>query len=255
METEKMEKLKTPNLLNEETNKEKSLRTLEKESSSELSGSNKIFFVKLKGDGSGVFKPEFGELPSFREWAGGALYKRERAAYLVDRFLDLGLVPPTVIKEVDGKIGSFQEFINDAKTGYEVEKDKYVPEMTKLWVFDFIIWNSDRNSRNFLFDKDEKKLHAIDNGIAFCKSRFRPSETFYDQPIPEECREKIKNLSSSEDKKSILKDLLEELLPKEEVEACFNRIELLNTKGVITHEDVEKLEEEYQQQKRKYEKI
>lgn len=246
METKKVEKIEQLKSSYTESDKEKTLRTLEKESSSDLKGGcNQTIFVQLKDDGAGIFKPEFGELPSLKEWAGGPLYKRERAAYLVDRFLGFGLVPPTVIKEIDGKIGSFQEFINDAKSSYEVETSKHMSEMKKLWVFDFIIWNPDRHGGNFLFDKDEKKLHAIDNGIAFGKSSFNPNEEFYNQPIPEEFKEKIKNFSSSEDKKSILKDLLEELLSKEEVEACFNRIELLNTGNIITREDVNKLTQEY----------
>jgi hypothetical protein len=243
---EKIEQLKSSY---SESGKEKTLRTLEKESSSDLKGGcNQTIFIKLKNDGSGIFKPKSGEKENLRtEIDKGTYYQRERAAYLVDMFLGFDLVPPTVIKEVEGEIGSFQEFIENAKTGYEIEKE-HDEDMKKLWVFDFIIWNSDRHLRNFLFDKDEKKLHAIDHGLSFGKTGFRSPKFFYDCPIPNDIRKKIKNFISSEDKKSMLKNLLKELLPEDEVENCFSRIELINSKCTIAADDVKRLEYKYTRQ-------
>ena len=71
---------------------EEVLTSREKTKSSELSGGcNKTIFVELKDDGAGVFKPKDGEKKGIRYGVeAGTYYKRERAAYLVDRFLGNG---------------------------------------------------------------------------------------------------------------------------------------------------------------------
>jgi len=242
------ELIKQLELFRRETDKEKELKERKKDYSRDLGGYGGVFFVKLKDDGEGIFKPKNKE----REFLGrrvepGTYYKRERAAYLVDRFLGFNLVPPTVIREIDGEIGSFQEFIPEAKMWHEIrqkdrDKESLKTEMFKLWIFDFIIWNSDRHESNFLLDKNGKKAYAIDNGLSFTADPLILWKNFDGEPVPIEIQEKIKQFSSPEDKKSILKDLLKELLPEEEVTACFKRIEkiakLIEKEGLINDDKI-----------------
>lgn len=225
-----------------ETAKEKELLNSEIESSHELKGgwSGKIIFVKLKDNGAGIFKPKSGESDILRDAVKkGFLYTRERAAYLVDRFLGFGLVPPTVIREIDGEVGSFQEFVEDAKKSHDI-KDQPKIEMIKLWIFDLIIWNSDRHGANFLFDKEEKRVYAIDNSLSFGGARSHHYKQFFREPIPSEIKDELNNLFYSDDKKNVLKNLLEELLPKKQVKASFDRLEsitnLINEKGSMSGE-------------------
>lgn len=189
---------------------------------------NEVSIVALKDDGSGIFKPEKGEAPGFRRAIeAGTYYKRERAAYLVDKLLDFGLVPPTVIRDIDGDIGSFQQFIPGAKAGWEVDSKELQspelrPELVKLWIFDHIIFNSDRHDGNFLVK--ESQVAAIDHGLAFGNSRLLTYENYVGEPIPQEVIDKINNFLERQDLQDILRDLLLELLSQDEVDAFFVRV-------------------------------
>jgi len=212
---------------------EKLLGTKEKESSRKLDGGINIsVIVKLKDDGQGIFKPKSGEANVRGVVREGTYFKRERAAYLVDKFLDLGLVPPTVIRKIDGEIGSLQEFIPDAKTPGELDHKewdqfpkRHKEELMKLWLFDMIIWNSDRHGGNLLVKGE--KIYAIDNGLAFGNDWLHAYQDFDDEPIPESIKEKFRKFLSWDNGLEILSDLLKELLPPQEVETCIARIRLL----------------------------
>lgn len=93
------------------------------------------------------------------------------------------MVPPTVIRNLSskclrksgrgGEVGSFQEFIPKTKSMVELDvsqirdlmKEKEA-ELVKLAIFDYIIYNSDRNMSNYLLDRDNKII-AIDHGLSF----------------------------------------------------------------------------------------
>ncbi|MEK7580279.1 MAG: hypothetical protein AAB465_01535 [Patescibacteria group bacterium] len=221
---------------------ERLLGTREKESTTKLiGGANESIVVKLKDDGRGIFKPLKGEEFSIRRDVGGDLFKRERAAYLVDKFLDLGLVPSTVIREIDGEIGSIQEFIPDTKfigEFTEDERKQYKTELIKLFLFDAVIWNQDRHGHNFLLK--DGKIYAIDNGYAFDSS----SPLFYgdyaSEPIPEEIKEKFRKFLSWTNGLEILKTLLDELLTPRQAKACIARIkflgDIMKKQGVLPSE-------------------
>lgn len=210
---------------------EKILESREKNKSESLNGGcNETILVNFRDDGSGVFKPKSGEMPDLRtEVKTGTFYKRERAAYLVNKFLGFDLVPPTVIRKIDEEIGSVQQFVKKAKTYTELdlkEKGKIKnEEIMKLWLFDFIIWNSDRSSNNFMI-KDHK-IFAIDNGLSFGKDSLNLFESYFpDGQIPETIIKKFKEFFAWDQGKKILSELLSELLDKKEVDACLKRIKL-----------------------------
>ena len=198
------------------------------------------------------------------------MYKNERAAYLVDKFLGFNLVPPTTIRSIDGEIGSLQQFIPDAqeitvlsgayaKTKMENEERK--KELIKLWIFDYIIWNKDRHGGNVLIK--DKKVYAIDNGLAFSTSSlgyWQSYEYFFNQPVPDEvigALEKFYPIESEgpvneaveavwRENERVLRDLLLELLSEQDVSACLGRMRLIRIflrryKGIIPLEVKEKL--------------
>lgn len=230
------------------TPEEAILETREKRDSKPLwGGCNQSLFVNLKDDGAGVFKPKNGECKHLREHVLAlSYYKRERAAYLVSRFLGFDFVPTTTIRELDGEEGSIQEFIEDAQSGFEADRpfdDAVIQELFKMWIFDYIIYNSDRHGGNFLVKGNW--VYAIDNGLAFGADSPKFFEVFFDQPIPEELIGKIKKFISWEEGRDILKDLLLELLSPDEVEACFKRIEkisqLVGVDNIISSADSNQL--------------
>lgn len=217
-------------------------------------GSNVVEIIQIKDNGRGVFKPKNSESAVTEQGTG---YRRERAAYLVDLFLDFGLVPPTVIREVnEGNIGSVQEFIADSVTALELprqdlDKEEVRKQSMVMRLFDFIILNTDRHYRNWLIDQDNK-VWAIDHGFSFRDWKDMDedgrnyvmddfaalTEHVFDKIVID----KIRELRNSPDKLEILKTLLLELLSPKEVTDCFDRIRLVAEAledGQISKEDVE----------------
>jgi len=210
------------------------LEKREKTSTKKLGGgANETVFVELKDDGSAIFKPKAGEYALLRtEVKAGTYYKRERAAYLVDQFLGFDLVPPTVIRKIDGKEGSLQEFIPNAPVASRCDESQWnKEELKKLWVFDYIIYNSDRHGSNLLI-KDEK-VYAIDNGLSFGKDSLGLFGGFSNEPIGDGVAEKIKMFLSWKQGRQALRNLLCELIEEKEADACLHRIEKVGkmTKG------------------------
>lgn len=198
-------------------------------------GANVSEFIVLKDDGAGVWKPKDGENREIVErHANGDLYVRERAAYLVDLFLGFDLVPPTVIREIGGYIGSLQKFVPDAILGYQAkrrmpERQEYLTaQFQTMRLFDFIVSNSDRNVGNYLVT-ESGKVAAIDHGICFPQIPCELSERVIDYEFPDDVVSKIKDLAGSESKLSILRALLVELIGEKRTDACLARLtELAN---------------------------
>ena len=201
------------------------------DSLSNLCSWNKSFKVKI-GDIYGIFKPKDGEREYLRPAVtGGTYYKREYASYLINKFLGFNLIPATVIIEIDGNIGSLQEFIPNAKIAMkhkEKELEKFCQEFINLFALDYIIYNSDRNWYNILVT--ENKLYAIDNGLSFGNDDLRMDYINYVSPNLSEIyviMEKIKHFLKSHDKYEELQKLLQNLLKPGEIDACFARMKYL----------------------------
>ncbi len=124
-------------------------------------GINATYRLQLEdGDeAEAVWKPEAGELHFFqpglltrpkipRDW-----YKRESAVYELDKMLGFDLVPPTVIREVSGEVGSLQFFKQgavNATTVFPWDQHCSVEDRQKAMVLDFLCYNQDRHTRNFM---------------------------------------------------------------------------------------------------------
>lgn len=216
----------------------------------------RILLLTFKNGEKAIFKPANKEeeiIPGSETSLpvdAGTQYKRERAAYLVSRFLDLDLVPATALRVIDDEIGSIQQFIPETKSAFEVcfsggGLKGYNSELMKLWIFDFIVRHCDRQPLNVLLK--DKKIYAIDNSFSFSfHNRPLYFREFYDAEIPEDLRNKFKNFLQDINKKENLRGLLNELLTEEEAESCFKRIEyigaLIADKGIISKSEERKIE-------------
>ncbi len=97
------------------------------------------------------------------------------AAYRLDRLLDLGMIPPSVQRHYNSKLGSFTWWVDDVMMD-ETERFKKKVEApdTRRWneqmwhvrMFDQLIYNVDRNLGNLLIDKDWT-IWMIDHSRSF----------------------------------------------------------------------------------------
>ena len=109
-------------------------------------------------------------------------YKHEIAAYELDKLLGLGMVPPTVERQIGREWGSLQMWVNGAMTEWERKKiEKLSPPDMAAWnnqistlkVFLQLIWDTDYNNiSNILIDEswhiwkiDSSRTFRIDGGL------------------------------------------------------------------------------------------
>lgn len=114
-----------------------------------------------------VFKPYKGERHDLKEAVPDNFYVREAAAYELDKMLGIDLVPPTIIMDIDGDVGSAQYFVK-ARDGALTSWRSEVPvnQLTKAALLDYLIFNLDRHENNLMVDADNN-LILIDNGLGF----------------------------------------------------------------------------------------
>jgi hypothetical protein len=141
-------------------------------------GANDSFVVAI-GDVAtdsrpAVWKPVSGEKESLKTWAGGDLYCRAEAVYLVDRELapdaNHYLVPVTFTANVGGEDGSVQHYVTDNKKKQDVFE--YDPQyIEQAAVLDYITSQMDREHKNYLTHPDNpKRPILIDNDCSFPKA-------------------------------------------------------------------------------------
>jgi hypothetical protein len=107
--------------------------------------------------------------------ADGRSYLHEVAAYRLDRLLGLGMVPPTVLREINGVPGSVQLWVDHAinetdRRSEDLEPDNpiaYAISLNSSKVFDLVIFNIDRTGSNMLITPADWRIHLIDHERAF----------------------------------------------------------------------------------------
>jgi hypothetical protein len=148
---------------------EELLRTARVVSSEELGpgAPKKVTLAAGEGELSGIWKPR---------WAGDSHGRRishrsEVAAYEIDKILGLDMVPPTVLRTLEGTEGSLQLWVYGCET-LGVLRDR-VPDtsewrrqISRMTTFDQIIGNRDRNQGNILVDPDWE-IVLIDHSLSF----------------------------------------------------------------------------------------
>jgi hypothetical protein len=102
-------------------------------------------------------------------------YKAEIAAYVLDRMLDLHMVPPAVERKIDRNDGALVFWIENTKP-WDIKKPPVGPEpkwsqqASRMKMFDQLIANIDRNAGNMLYD-DDWHLFLIDHSRAFIERK------------------------------------------------------------------------------------
>jgi hypothetical protein len=102
-------------------------------------------------------------------------YKAEIAGYLLDRMLELHMVPPVVERKIDRSNGAMVYWIENIKP-WDVKKPPVGPEpkwsqqVSRMKLFDQLIANIDRNAGNMLYDEDWH-LFLIDHSRAFIERK------------------------------------------------------------------------------------
>jgi len=102
-------------------------------------------------------------------------YKSEVAAYELDKFLGLGMVPVKVRREVDGALGAACMWVSPAQTFHELggapsppaeESERWGIQLTRAKMFDNLINNLDPNLGNWMVDP-AWNIILIDHSRAF----------------------------------------------------------------------------------------
>ena len=130
-----------------------------------------------KGDKTihAVFKTYDSRPVTRDEYEDSDRYEYDVAAYRLDRMLDLQMVPPAVIREIDGDTGALQYWVENSINERDRLKDKipfdsFCKKNEQYWlrfIFDTLIYNVDPNLTNLLWTKNGFMLILIDHTRAF----------------------------------------------------------------------------------------
>lgn len=128
--------------------------------------------ARFRSGVSGVFKPNYTDIGCMECTA-----KHERAAFLVDTIMRVGLTPLTIMRELelpDGTVieGSLMYFVEDSQQsamfyspdGQPVETEEHKPDLLRL--LDVFLGNGDRHQGNWLV-RSTGEIAAIDHNRAF----------------------------------------------------------------------------------------
>jgi len=177
-----------------------------------------------------IYKPQSGERP-LRDFPGGTLHNRERAAYLVSRELGWPNIPPTVIRAGPHGEGSVQLFIDAAPVpdnrepeNYFSLRDKRLEDFHDMAMFDALVHNADRKGGSCIVS-DDRKLWAIDHGLTF--NQFARRRTvmfeFNGTEYPTNLLNDVEVLVNALESESKLSAELKQLISQPEVEDVVTR--------------------------------
>lgn len=195
--------------------------------------------LTLEKDGEkaqAIWKDPEGRLKGFYE-----NWKWEIAAYRLDKYLGLNMVPPTVEKRFRGDRGSCQLWITAKMSLKEkYEKNIKTPNIKVFYwnralflqrAFDNLIANEDRHQNQFLITEDWRMI-LIDHSRSFRTSRKFTKKLIYDEKYKEGPRlmkqlprafvEKLKSLNFQ-----VIKDIVEDYLTDKEINAVLTRKDLI----------------------------
>jgi hypothetical protein len=164
----------------------------------------------------------------------------EIAAYLLDKYLEINMVPPTVEKEFHNSRGSCQLWMDAWITmkQYKEQKLKVPPIKVFYWnralyvqrAFDNLIGNEDRHQNNYLITKDWRIL-LIDHSRTFRTTKKFTTQLYYGEnnkeglimkQISRALLEKIKGLNYD-----IIKGIVGEYLDDSEINGVLARKDLI----------------------------
>ncbi len=155
-------------------------------------------------------------------------YESEVAAYKINEILGLNNIPPTVYREIEGRSGSVQLWMEKATKEVDRRKKGTKPPDVTSWnrqsndmrVFDNLINNIDRNQSNILIDKDWN-LWLIDHTRSFAMDESLPTPEKVSR-----CSRSLYNALKQMDE-DLVRETLGSLLRVAEVDAFFVRRAML----------------------------
>lgn len=179
-----------------------------------------------------IYKPIAGERPLW-DFDLGCLAHREYAAYLVSEYLELYLVPFTVLRDGPYGHGMVQEWIEiddsiDLATYFSQDLD----ELRKMALFDAIINNTDRKIGHLL-PTVNRGLFGCDHGVTFHQEdKLRTvlwqwsgkNLTNVEIALLEKCKDGLTGELGA---------LLSPLLTNEEIQAVKNRVDRLLSRKIF----------------------
>lgn len=134
-----------------------------------IDASNATLFATTTLDGESmacIYKPIAGERALW-DFPDGTLAHREYASYLVSKFLDLHLVPVTILRDGPYGEGMVQEWIDiDESIDLAEFFSTKNPQLRAMAFFDAIINNTDRKIGHLLPDS-KGKVFGCDHGVTF----------------------------------------------------------------------------------------
>jgi hypothetical protein len=218
------------------------LRTAELVSSRQMGGSEAVtkpwVLVLKKGDVThqGLWKNAQGRMGGY--WEG---WNYEIAAYLLDKHIGLGMVPPTVERRFQGERGSCQYWIDNSMSLRDRDEKNIKMPLAKnfSWnratymqrLFDNLIANEDRHKNNIFITADWRMV-LIDHSRSFRTSGRFTKSLLYSAKNPEGPRlmselpralvEKVKALDFD-----AIRAVVGEYLTDEEIKAVLVRRDLI----------------------------
>ena len=113
-----------------------------------------------------IYKPIAGERPLW-DFPDGNLAQREFAAYLISEYLEMHIVPLTILRDGPFGLGMVQEWIDidqDIDLAEFFSRDD--SQLRKMALFDAVINNTDRKIGHLLPHPDGR-LFGCDHGVTF----------------------------------------------------------------------------------------
>lgn len=168
-------------------------------------------------------------------------WRWEIAAYRLDKYLGLNMIPPTIERRFNGNLGSIQLWVLAEMDLRKKAKDKIKTPSYKVYywnratylqrTFDSLIANEDRHMGNVLIT-DDWKMILIDHSRSFRTSRKFTKKLMFGKngikgkklilQLPRSFLEQLKSLTPE-----IVKGLVEEYLTDKEIEAMLVRRDML----------------------------
>ncbi len=169
-------------------------------------------------------------------------WKWEIAAYRLDKYLGLNMVPPTVERRFQGNRGSCQLWIESMMSLKKKFKEKIKTPSIKVFywnrafykqrAFDNLIANEDRHQNQYLIT-DDWRMILIDHSRSFRTAKkftkkliydekYKEGPTFIMKQLPRALYEKIKSLNAE-----VIKGVVGEYLTDKEIEAVLVRKDLI----------------------------
>ena len=168
-------------------------------------------------------------------------WRWEIAAYRLDKYLELNMVPPTVERRFQGNRGSCQLWVKSEMDLRKKEREKMKVPSYKIFsynraiylqrAFDNLICNEARHQGNVLITEDWR-LILIDHSRSFRTDKKFTGKLIYDEEyeegprlmkeLPRAFLEKIKSLNFER-----IKDIVGEYLTDNEIEAVLMRRDLI----------------------------